>query len=383
MPVRQPHELTDIVSSLLGPPPGRRGERSTLDWWLCPLHPDRNPSFTVDPVRGRWRCYGCGASGDDATLIMKVRNVPFPVAKAELLGGMNHPAPSRPRPAPAARQPAPAGLSEPDARALVEAARARLWSPQGASALEWLTSTGPTPLGEGRCLIPKTIKAARLGWTPGVRIPTKGGGSFEARGVTIPWLDGDRLAKLNIRQPDGHRPKYREAYRDRPRLYPNPRAIRPGLDTIVVEGDFEALIVQQAVGVRAQAMTRGSASGAPDADLLWDLTRAPRLWLATDAAPAGDRAAGGWLARARRVRPPAQLKYWTEFVRHGADLGRWWGEILDGVEHPPLFTYDELTRWPGLDPEPGIVIEWPDPARRRLALEARSRATRGRSPIEL
>ena len=38
--------------------------------------------------------------------------------------------------------------------------------------------------------------------------------------MTIPWFDGDRLAMVKIRQPEGKSPKYGEAFRDRPTLYP-------------------------------------------------------------------------------------------------------------------------------------------------------------------
>jgi len=31
---------------------------------LCPLHPDRQPSFLVDPVKNLFYCYGCGRGGD-------------------------------------------------------------------------------------------------------------------------------------------------------------------------------------------------------------------------------------------------------------------------------------------------------------------------------
>ena len=65
-------------------------------------------------------------------------------------------------------------------------------------------------------------------------------------------------------------------------------------------------------------------------------------------------------ALARRVRPPEPFKDWTEARSGGVDLARWWRDILAGTKRPPLFTWDDLSRWrwgPGLDDaEPGIII---------------------------
>ncbi|MCB1036532.1 MAG: DNA primase, partial [Acidobacteria bacterium] len=30
---------------------------------LCPLHKEKTPSFSVDPDRGLFYCFGCGAGG--------------------------------------------------------------------------------------------------------------------------------------------------------------------------------------------------------------------------------------------------------------------------------------------------------------------------------
>jgi hypothetical protein len=42
-------DLAAAVTNLLGPAPGRRGERGRRLWWPCPFHQERNPSFCVDP----------------------------------------------------------------------------------------------------------------------------------------------------------------------------------------------------------------------------------------------------------------------------------------------------------------------------------------------
>jgi DNA primase len=44
---------------------------------LCPFHQDRNPSFTVSPETGRYKCWSCGEAGDIFTWEMKRRNVDF------------------------------------------------------------------------------------------------------------------------------------------------------------------------------------------------------------------------------------------------------------------------------------------------------------------
>jgi DNA primase len=46
---------------------------------LCPFHQEKTPSFTVDPKRGRWHCFGaCQIGGDAFTFLMKAENLSFP-----------------------------------------------------------------------------------------------------------------------------------------------------------------------------------------------------------------------------------------------------------------------------------------------------------------
>jgi DNA primase len=40
----------------------------------CPFHNERTPSFVVSPVKGMFKCFGCGVGGDSATFIMKHEN---------------------------------------------------------------------------------------------------------------------------------------------------------------------------------------------------------------------------------------------------------------------------------------------------------------------
>jgi hypothetical protein len=230
-------------------------------------------------------------------------------------------------------------MPEADALALVESAAARLWSREGADALAYLT--GP------RCLSPDTIRAARLGSSPGVMIPRADGTGFRALGWVAPWFASGRLALVKVRQPDGRRPKYVEAFRDPARAicYPSPEAIRPGRRLVVTEGEFDALCLGEAVAGLAAVVTLGSASARPEPTALGAMLAAAPWYVATDRDDAGDKAAAGWPARARRVRPPGPYKDWTEAKAAGVDLARWWRDILAGNDRPPLFSWDELARW--------------------------------------
>lgn len=44
---------------------------------LCPFHDDRNPSMTVNPDLGRYKCWSCGASGDIFNWVMETQKVDF------------------------------------------------------------------------------------------------------------------------------------------------------------------------------------------------------------------------------------------------------------------------------------------------------------------
>jgi DNA primase len=51
---------------------------------LCPFHQEKTPSFHVDPERGLWHCFGCGAGGDVFDFVMRTANLSFPEAAQEL-----------------------------------------------------------------------------------------------------------------------------------------------------------------------------------------------------------------------------------------------------------------------------------------------------------
>lgn len=51
---------------------------------LCPFHPEKTPSFTVNPQKGIFHCFGCGVGGNVFSFLMKHKQYTFPEA-VELL----------------------------------------------------------------------------------------------------------------------------------------------------------------------------------------------------------------------------------------------------------------------------------------------------------
>lgn len=46
-------------------------------WGLCPFHKEKSPSFSVNPAKGIFKCFGCGEGGDSLSYLMKTRNIEF------------------------------------------------------------------------------------------------------------------------------------------------------------------------------------------------------------------------------------------------------------------------------------------------------------------
>jgi len=367
--IRDRIDVAAITTALLGRAPGRRGAKGRYLWWVCPFHDDKNPSLCVDPRERRWICFGCDEHGDAAALVMRVKGWPFPEAVAWLAeqtgivtptgqGKLNHPRPPAAKPSAAtiAARPKHSGLPPSHASTLVALAEVSLWTTNGSAARKYLN---------GRRLTDETIRSARLGWTDqAVGLPWK------PPGIVIPWFSRDRLTLVKIRPTDQWRarfpedkrpPKYIEAFRDRPRVYPGLQAIRPSTSMISVEGELDCLLLAQLLAdLDVSVVTLGSASNRPALPILAEMLTSPAWYVAHDSDAAGDRAAACWPPSARRVRPPAPYKDWTDAHQAGVDLRRWWTDRLAGIDAPELFTWAELARarWGPAkgDPTPGIVI---------------------------
>jgi len=125
---------------------------------LCPFHKEKSPSFSVHAVRQFYHCFGCGASGDVFSFVVKIENVGFPEAVRIVAGKCGIPLPKRefssPEQAAEARQRGKLLELHETAAAWFEE---QLRGPEGAVAREYLAGRGLTPEG---------IKAFRIGYSP-------------------------------------------------------------------------------------------------------------------------------------------------------------------------------------------------------------------------
>jgi DNA primase len=350
-------DLATVIAADLGPP--ARGRK-----WRCPFHEDTRPSLSLTPDRRHWRCWSCGERGDALDWLSRREGIDLVQAVARLdptaVAGRGTRSPTPPPGASAATRPtdSPSPPPEPVWRSpewqaavdrIVTQAEAALWSPAGRRALEWLRSRG---------LADCTIARFRLGFIPrdlntapieilGHNHRDEPKGIWVRRGILLPWVApgavysarvecdhrwiGANVHRLaaDVFAPLDRPPKYMAlAGSTRGHLYPwhevlETQGIRP---TLLVEGELDALLAEQAAGHLVQVGTVGGAQQAPDRSALLALARCTPWLIATDHDEAGIEAAWRWreLAphKARRVMLP-RGKDLGEFVEAGGDVREW------------------------------------------------------------
>ncbi len=76
--IQQVRDATDIVEIISQYVTLKKRGKSFVG--LCPFHTEKTPSFSVDPVKGFYHCFGCGVGGNVFTFIMEMEKVSFPEA---------------------------------------------------------------------------------------------------------------------------------------------------------------------------------------------------------------------------------------------------------------------------------------------------------------
>ena len=164
--VRQRADIVEIIGAHVRL---RRTGRNFVG--LCPFHNEKTPSFSVNPERGFYHCFGCNAGGTVFNFIMKVEGLTFPEAIRSLATRYGVSLPELKNDGPAA--------AERDALARANQTAAEfyahvLWNTHdGELAREYLHSRGITI---------ETARAFMLGFSPAR--PASLAKALEKRGLT-------------------------------------------------------------------------------------------------------------------------------------------------------------------------------------------------------
>ncbi|RME79661.1 MAG: hypothetical protein D6784_00375 [Chloroflexi bacterium] len=168
---------------------------------------------------------------------------------------------------------------------------------------------------------------------------------YLAAGVVIPWLVDGKPHKVNIRRlavADGQSKYSSPAGWCGVRPLYNADALQPGRPAVLVEGEFDALAVQQAAGDLVTPVATGSKDAGRAARWVARLAACSLVLVAFDADEPGDKAASAWLEllpNARRWRP--LLKDAGEMLAQSLDIRRW---IEAGCPEPARWVFPEVAR---------------------------------------
>jgi DNA primase len=114
-------------------------KRAGENWkGLCPFHTEKTPSFTVNPKRGIFHCFGCGVGGDAFGFLMRQDRLAFPEAVRALAQRAGVELPTQ-------RTPETDGKLEGLRRVMALAAQFytdALWAKDGAKAQAYIESRG-------------------------------------------------------------------------------------------------------------------------------------------------------------------------------------------------------------------------------------------------
>lgn len=88
--VRDAADIVEVVSSYV--PLKKRGQNY---WGCCPFHGEKTPSFSVNPGKNMFYCFGCHEGGDIFKFIMKIDNCGFMDALKLLANRYGIPVPER------------------------------------------------------------------------------------------------------------------------------------------------------------------------------------------------------------------------------------------------------------------------------------------------
>lgn len=310
----------------------------------CPLHGGTNPT-AFHLYRGRdgemrWHCFtGCQADGDALAFVQRWQRVDFAGAVAELERRVGA-APPAPAPGPALREEptAPDQAWQERAMAFISYAQDELWT-RRSQAMAYLIRR--------RGLMEDAIGAWGLGWNPRdlwddpARWGLEGKRVWLPRGVVIPGWRDNGLWYVKIRRPLGADMDLYGLAEPGPAPLPGMKYanVRGGRQTffgecrlagratlVVVEGEFDAILLHQFAGDLVDVATLGGASTQLTMADLLTLARYRRVVAAQDNDAAGERAQQRLAALGERVMvsPPPGHDVTDAWREGGAEAVRRW-----------------------------------------------------------
>ena len=384
--VRQAVDLVQLIGSHVG-------LRKVGQTWkgLCPFHAEKTPSFTVNPDRHAYHCFGCGAGGDCFRFVMETESLSF-VESLQTLAeryGVVLPA--------AAEEDRSGGIY----RVLEEAAayyRRSLDDPTtGRDARAYLAGRGVTGetldrYGVGWAPASWDALSSRLG--PKFGVPAlleaglvirrdKGDGVYDRfRGrVLVPLrLASGRVVGFGGRGLGDEEPKYLNSpetpvYRKSRFLFGLDvarTALRQSGEAVLAEGYFDVLMLSQA-GVESAVATAGTALTVDQMRLLRRYVE--RVVLVFDGDAAGQAAAEKALRPAIQAGLRARVARLPEgddpdtLVRHGGKDA--WEHVAAHALSPMAFLAERYRdrREPGLRASASLAASADDPIAARLLIE--------------
>ncbi|MBI2491109.1 MAG: DNA primase [Candidatus Rokubacteria bacterium] len=147
--IRSAVDVVDLVGRFV------RLRKAGAGWkGLCPFHAEKTPSFTVNPTRGIFHCFGCGVGGDVFGFVMRQDRLSFPEAVRQLAKSAGVALPEdRSRPGEAGQREELQRVMDLAWRFYVD----QLWKPAGERARKYFADRG---------IDPEVAKRFGLGYAP-------------------------------------------------------------------------------------------------------------------------------------------------------------------------------------------------------------------------
>jgi DNA primase len=308
-----------------------------------------NDRFRIQPAKDRFYCRGCGKSGDSVQYLRDFKGMSYFDALLALDREPDYSMiKSKPILTPKSEPQAPPEAWQERASSFALQSAAILWEPTTAAGRlrQWLH--------EQKGLSDATIKAAGLGYNPADIFEPRDAWGLEPAlndkgnpkkvwlpaGLTIPFLQGDKVQRLRIRRDnpgDGNRYIVVSGSSSVPMTWGNNKGA-----AVIVESELDGLLLSQEAGNLCAVVALGSAKAKPDSRTDALLKSAKTILVSLDSDEAGAKAAWDFWPKqyGRKVKrwPCLMGKDPSDSWKNSLDLRLWIQAGLPEVETEQAIT---------------------------------------------